>query len=187
VYLGRSDFLLREYQKDNESCLAVVYQSNKKFCFLVGVKNEQHFRDEPRFNITMSPGREAFEQTAAIQGRPALLEQLKAWQQRVHEDLGVFPIGRQFEAHIRRIGRMEACLGLAKNKLEEDNVNGFYDELSKWEEMLQEVVAASQGTHHSVLLWFLKTRLNEIKKLGEYLQVRNFGSFARRRSFRTSW
>ena len=172
VYLGRSDFLLHEYQnKDDEGCLAVAYRSNRKFCFVVTVMNRGSVFQEPAFSVTMNPGREAFHETLALQGRPNLLEQLKAWQQRLHEDIGVFPVSRQFEAQIRRISRMEAKLGLTSKDTSKEADANFLEELAQWEIMLQEFISASQAMHQTVSMSYLKVRMNEIRKLQKCLQA----------------
>jgi hypothetical protein len=159
VFLGRSDFLITEHQnKENEDCLVVAYRGDRKLCFLLTIQM-------PVFNLTMNPGREAFQETRSVSERSAVIEELRAWQQRVHEDVGVFPWDRQFAAHIRRISRMEACLGLGSKDIED--TSSFPAELFQWEVMLDEFISASQAMHHSVLVWSLRTRLNEIKTLEE--------------------
>src|SRR5262245_61030019 len=174
LFLGRSDFVLHERKnEDNEACLVVAYRADRKFCFLVTVKSDQDFSGESTFNVIAVPGREVFTETFALKGRTALLAQLKAWQKRLHEDVGVFPIDRQFQAHIRRIGRMEACLGLSRKPIEEGTVDSFLVELATWEEMLQEFIRAFQAMHQSGLVWYLRARSNEIRKLQEDLQGRD--------------
>src|SRR5262245_37680259 len=117
-YLGWADFVIREYEKDNEACLAVAYRERRDCSFIFQVKNRKSgLLREPSYAITMSPGHEVFEEALTVNDRPALLQELKGWQQRVHEDVGTMPRSRLFQAHIRGISRMEARLGLASKGL----------------------------------------------------------------------
>jgi hypothetical protein len=170
-YLGHVDFVIREYEKDNESCLAVGYRKRRGCSFVFQLKADP--LRQPYWAITMSPGHEALEESLTVNDRLALLQELKNWQQRVHEDLGCMPQRRLFEAHIRGIRRMEARLGLASPDLVagRGDDDGFLEELRRWDLALQEFVNASQNIHESLLLTVFKARLQEVEKIGEYLAV----------------
>jgi hypothetical protein len=116
-YLGWSDFVIRDYEKDNEACVAIGYRERRVCSFIFQVKKKNGLFREPSYAITMSPGHETFEEALTVNDQPALLQELKGWQQRVHEDVGTMPRSRLFQAHIRGISRMEARLGLASKGL----------------------------------------------------------------------
>jgi hypothetical protein len=170
-YLGHEDFVIREYEKDNESCLAVRYRGRRSGSFAFQVK-----AGPPRqayWAITMSPGHEVLEESVTVNDRMALLQELKNWQQRVHEDVGCMLRGRLFQAHLRGLGRIEARLGLASRRLvaELSDDDGFLEELRRWDLALQEFVNALQTIHEALLLSLFKSRLQEIEKIGEYFGV----------------
>jgi hypothetical protein len=54
-YIGWTDFVIHEYEKDNEARLAVGYRERRVCSFIFQVKRQSGLFREPAYAITMSP------------------------------------------------------------------------------------------------------------------------------------
>src|SRR5262249_15997872 len=158
---------------DNEACLAVAYRERRVCSFVFQVKMQSGFAQETPYAITMSPGREVFEETRTVNDRSALLQEVKEWLHRVHEDIGLMSRSRLFQAHMRGLSRMQARLGIVSKGFvaERSADDRLLDELHDWDLALQEFVGALQASHERTLISMLKSRVKEIDKIREYLAV----------------
>jgi len=166
--LARSDFVVRRYQSnDNDACLKVSYRHSRKLFFDFAVKNNGGSPGEYYFNLTMSPGIETSEQVSRVHGRFALIQELKAWQQRLHEDLGAFPISRQCESHSAGIGKLRERMALmpgdTSSQLEKQR--DFLFDLDAWWRRMSYYVNSQQNHHHGAVIGTLKRHLDEMQTM----------------------
>lgn len=165
VYLDPSDFVRRKYENDDhESCYSVSYRHNRIYSFVLEMKKPGAFHVP--FHVKMNPGRSSSQETVVLDDQFALLRELKDWEQRLHEDAGVFPIRRQLQLHVSGIDRMRERLALMPGESAQlENRSDFLGEIHRWQLRLCRFISAMQESRRSVVIGIAKKCLKNAGEL----------------------
>lgn len=135
-YLALEDFQLKEFASRNgEPCLSVTYRYNQKWYFSFHIptakkKLGDSISEHYWFTCTMSPGREAAEETINAEERRGLLVEIEDWVKRLYEDIVSAPVVRQFEAHSSALQELkERIEQLPDEPLSRDDMAQFHQDL----------------------------------------------------------
>src|SRR5262245_37554536 len=109
-FFATEDFTVNEFASSNKDpCVAITYRYNNAFNFNFHVpksKTKDEYSPHYVFSCTVNPGRESAVETFSAEERTGLIVEIKAWLERLHEDVVAAPIARQFVAHAKSISQI---------------------------------------------------------------------------------
>lgn len=144
-YLAIEDFSVTEYaNKQGAPCLAIEYRYDKTLQFRFHIpaqrtKGGEYGSEAYRFHCTMRPGLEAVEEALHAEERAGLLSEIKAWLDRLYDDVVAAPAERRFQEHAKLIDEITSRLNsLPDEPLSKADVRAFNEGLENLKAELAE-------------------------------------------------